>query len=97
MSKIQLLVQSSKGRLYIYLDNEDIARRFLSDAECEGFTFCDGAKPTAREPDCIFAVNRDLTINYVGFVGHIAFGCAKRIEDKLLVKIDYREFLEQWQ
>ena len=95
MCKIKTLVQSTKGRLYIYLDNEDIARRFLSDAENEGFSFCDGVKPTERAADCIYAVNRDLTINYVGFAGHMAFGCASQIGNEQLIKVDYRRFLTE--
>lgn len=36
------------GKVYVYLRDEVIARRFLQDAENEGFTFGDGEKPTAR-------------------------------------------------
>lgn len=36
------------GKVYVYLRNEVIERRFLQDAENEGFTFGDGEKPTAR-------------------------------------------------
>lgn len=95
MSKILKLVKETKGRLYIYLNNEDIARQFLADAENEGFTFCDGAKPTAQRQDSIYAVNPDLTINYVGFAGHMAFGCATHIGDQPLVKVNYKDFLGQ--
>lgn len=90
---IKQLVKQTKGRVYVYLANDYIGRQFLKDAEREGFTFRDGVKPTEREPDSIFALNRDMTINYVGFVGHMAYGCAKKIGDERLFRVDYGEIL----
>ncbi|MDD6394564.1 MAG: hypothetical protein PUB37_00040 [Firmicutes bacterium] len=83
-----------KGRVYVRLANEEIGRRFLRDAEREGFTFGDGAKPTEREYSDIFAVNRDMTINYVGFVGHIAFSGAKKTGGERLFRVDYEKYSE---
>ena len=82
-------------RIYVYLATKEIAKRFLQDAENEGFTFGDGVKPAQREADCFFAINDDMTINYVGFLGHMAYQAANRIGSKPLIKIDYREFLSQ--
>lgn len=93
MSRIKFLLSTYTGRIYVYLETEDVGKQFLQDAENEGFTFCDGIKPTARTPANIMAVNRDNTINYVGFVGHIAFQAASNIDNKPLVKIDYREII----
>lgn len=81
-----------KGRVYVRLANEEIGRRFLRDAEREGFTFGDGAKPTEREYSDIFAINRDMTINYVGFIGHIAFSGAKKIGGERLFRVDYEKY-----
>lgn len=72
-----------------------IAKRFLQDAENEGFTFGDGVKLAQREADCFFAINDDMTINYVSFLGHMAYQAANRIGSKPLIKIDYREFSSQ--
>lgn len=95
MSSISIisLLSTRAGRIYVYLANEDISKRFLQDAENEGFTFCDGVKPTEREVDCIFAINDDMTINYVGFIGHMAYQAADRIGNQPLIKIDYRDIL----
>lgn len=93
MSKIKSLLADYNGKIYVYLATEEIGRQFLQDAENEGFTFCDGVKPTERKADCIFAVNDDMTINYVGFVGHIAYQSANKIGNKPLIKIDYRDIL----
>lgn len=93
MPKINDLVQNTDGRVYIYLTDDSICEAFLKDAEAEGFTFCDNVKPTSRQHDSIYAVNKDKTINYVGFVGHVAYMCADKIGEKPLIKVDYRELL----
>lgn len=89
------MLSAHTGRIYIYLATADIGKRFLQDAENEGFLFCDGVKPTQREADSLFAINDDMTINYVGFVGHIAYQAANSIGKKPLVKIDYRDMLNR--
>lgn len=89
------LLSAYGGRIYVYLDNSDIAKQFLQDAENEGFTFTDGTKPTLKHTSNIIAVNADATINYVGFVGRMAFQAASKIGNQPLHKIDYRDFLKQ--
>ncbi len=94
MSKIKsLLTEYSNNRIYVYLADEETGIQFLKDAETEGFTFGDGEKPTARHISDIFAINDDMTINYVGYVGHLAYKVADKIGDKPLKKIDYRDLL----
>lgn len=95
MSSVKSLLSTYTGRIYVYLATEDVSKQFLQDAENEGFTFCDGVKPTERDADCIFAINNDMTINYVGFVGHMAYQVADKIGNQPLVKIDYQEFLKR--
>lgn len=95
MLSIKSLLAAHTDRIYIYLATADIGKRFLQDAEDEGFLFRDGEKPTQREADSIFAINDDMTINYVGFVGHVAYQAADRISNKPLIKIDYRDILNQ--
>ena len=92
MPGIKQLLENSNGRIYIYLPDEATCSRFLHDAEAENFTFCDGALPTSRHYSDLYAVNRNNTINYVGFVGHIAFGCADQIGDEKLIRINYRDY-----
>ncbi len=94
MSRIKSLLSTYNGRIYVYLATEAIGKQFLWDAENEGFTFRDGVKPTQRETDSIFAVNDDLTINYVGFVGHMAYQAADKIGKQRLIRIDYRKILK---
>lgn len=82
---------AENDRIYVYLKTEELCQKFLRQAENEGFTFSDGAKPTERETDSILALNSDKTINYVDFIGHIAYGGAERIGNKKLIRIDYEK------
>ena len=74
---------------YIYCRGKNIAKRFLADAEAEGFTFGDGVLPTEKEYDDIYVINPDLTISYTGWTGHILFKQGKGN----VVKIDYGKYI----
>lgn len=78
------------GRVYIHLASEDFAKRFQYQAEKEGFTFHDGAKPSEREMAQVMALNPDHTINYVGVVGMIAFGSkAKTLGNMAIIRVEF--------
>lgn len=78
------------GRVYIHLATPELGRQFLEQAESEGFTFQDGVKPTQREAAEVMAVNQDLTLNYVGTVGRIAYGSGtETIGNKPMIRIEY--------
>ena len=94
MASIRSVLSAHTGRIYVYLATTEIGRRFLQDAEAEGFTFADGVKPTEREPDFFFALNRNMTINYIGFIGRLAYHTADRINDQPLIKVDYRDIMD---
>ena len=90
MSKTIRELSEMNGRVYIFLRTPELGRRFLLQAEQEGFTFGDGEKPTARQYAEVMAVNRDKTINYVGTNGRIAYGGgAVKIGSEPLIRIDY--------
>ena len=81
------------GRVYVYLDNEETAEQFFTQAEAEGFMFDDGERPTARHRDCIMALNKNRTIGYIGFVGHMAFGSGTgSVGSESLIRVDYRRY-----
>lgn len=67
-------ITSMGKRVYVYLKDEKTAQRFLRDAEAEGFTFCDGAKPTDKHWSDLYAIHPDGTLNYVGTIGRIEYG-----------------------
>lgn len=82
-----------QGRVYVYLTDAAVGAAFLRQAEAEGFTFTDGAKPTARHASEIMAVNRDRTLNYVGTNGRIAFGSGiKTAGGERLLRVDYAQY-----
>ena len=95
MSKIRKVLSTNPGRIYVYLADRDVCEQFLRDAEKEGFLFTDGTKPTQKHTSDLIAVNSDLTINYVGFIGRAAYQAANEIGNQPLVKIDYRDILKQ--
>ncbi|MGN0527249.1 MAG: hypothetical protein ACI4IF_07410 [Acutalibacteraceae bacterium] len=81
------------GRVYVYLSSKNVAKIFLQNAEAEGFRFGDGKKPTKRKRDDIYALNKNFTINYVGYIGHIAFHHPNCFESDNLIRIDYSAYL----
>ena len=86
-------ISKLNGKVYVYLKDEVIARRFLKDAENEGFTFGDGEKPTARPGNNLYVVNRNWTISHVGWAGHMAFQSAKYVGEQELIRVDYEKYL----
>lgn len=93
-SNIIRKLAAQDGRVYVYLADEATGRQFLEQAEQEGFTFCDGVKPTQRHWSDLMAVNRDGTINYVGTSGRIAWSNgAKTTGGETLIRVDYRRYL----
>lgn len=92
MRTIRDLAGFKSCRVYVYLKDEQTGKAFLEQAETEGFTYCDGQKPTSREYSEIMAVNGDNTINFVGAVGRMAFGAAAKIGGKKLIRVDYAKY-----
>ena len=82
------------GRVYVYLEDDAAAEKFFIQAEEEGFVFGDGAKPSEKQKDRIIAVNKNRTLNYVGFVGHAAFGSGTRtVGRQPLIRVDYNRYI----
>ena len=75
--------------LYVYCRSTAIAKRFLADAEREGFTFGDGKLPTSKDTSNLFALNDDYTINYTGIAAHMMFG--SRMEN--VCWVDYEKYV----
>lgn len=78
------------GRGYVRFATPELAAQFLQQANAEGFTFPNSAKPTSREAAEIMAVSPDHTLKYVGTVGHIAYGVAERVCSKRLIRINFQ-------
>ena len=78
-------------RVYVYLKDEETARRFLHQAEAEEFTFGDGVRTTERHWSDLYAIHPDGTLNYVGTVGRIEYGSGT----DSVVRIDYSQVIQQ--
>lgn len=90
---IKNLVNKNNRKVYVYLANDEIGNKFMQQAEDEGFTFNDGAKPTSRCYAEIMAVNDNYTINFVGSVGRIAFGSgAETVNGQKLLRVDFEKY-----
>ena len=77
-----------KGDIYVWLRNEEVSKRFLQNAEDEGFTI-DSDRPTAKPAEQIMALH-DGKISYVGANGRIRFGCG---DTKVFHRVDYEKYL----
>ena len=76
------------GRVYVHMTSPELEKQFMEQAEAEGFTFADGAKPTEREQSDFIAVNADHTINYIGVFGRMAYSIKSAFSDgKRLIRI----------
>lgn len=83
-----------KEKVYVYLANEEIGKKFMQQAEDEGFLFGDGAKPTSRCYAEVMAVNDDITINFVNSIGRMAFSSGtSSIGDKTLIRVDFEKYI----
>ena len=80
------------ARVYVYLADDEARRRFTQQAEGEGITYRDGVRLSERPCDGIMALNRDGTVNFVGYVGRVAFAAAKTVGGEPLLRVDYRKY-----
>ena len=89
MRTIRQLINSEK-KVYIFLKNKAIQARFMSDAEREGITFGDKAKPTERQADDIMALNADGTICFLVWAGRMCY----RYGGDTAIRIDYEKYID---
>lgn len=91
MRTIENLRETISGRIYIYLDNEKIGKRFMQDAKAEGYRF-GKIKPTENGWSNIIALESKKQLSYVGFVGHACFQCNGG-DGGSLTRIDYEKYV----
>ncbi len=89
MRTIRELINSEK-KVYIFLGSRAIRYRFMSDAELEGITYGDNAKPTERQVDEIMALNPDGTICFLGLVGRICYHAG----GDTVIRVDYEKYID---
>ncbi len=85
------------GRVYVYCGDLETQRQFIENAEREQFRYGDGVSLRERTPDAVMALNKNRTVNFIGFAGRMAFQYADHFDsgkDAIpLIKVDYRKYL----
>lgn len=72
MSRTITELTNLSGAVYVYVPKRDIERKFLEDAEKEGFTFGNGFRPTTSPGNDLYRIMEDMTMCHVNFFGHAA-------------------------
>lgn len=90
MQNLRSFILCCEKPVYVHLTTENLAKRFLCDAEEQGFLFSDGKKPTEKEISSFFAVHSDLTVNYIGANGRIAY----QTNSNNISRLEYDIFLK---
>jgi len=83
-------LNNQEKKVYILLKNDAIRYRFMSDATYEGITYGDGVSAIERPVDEIMALQKDGTICFLGWAGHMCYHNAK---DQAL-RIDYERYIK---
>lgn len=86
MRTIQSLRDECRGKLYIFLNGEDVAQQFLADAQAEGYRFGE-TDPLESHISDIIAIESGKKLAYVSTYGRIAF------QTGAATGIDYEEYI----
>lgn len=86
MRTIKELKSNVNGKLHVVCNDEATAKRFLEDAEREGFMF-GKYKPTTRSISDLYAVENDHLVSHVGAIGRMAYQAGESI------KVDYAKYI----
>ena len=85
------LVHSTNKRIYVYLSDIETIRIFINNAEKEGFSFSKNRRISDMPLDNFYALNKNSTVNYINFVGRVAYQCGA----ENILRVDYKKFLSQ--
>ena len=78
------------AKVYVHLPTPELGRAFMEQAEAEGFTFADGAKPTNRPDETFVCLNLDHTLSFIGIFGRQAYGSGTNTTcGKPLVRVEF--------
>ena len=81
------------AKIYVHLSTPELGKAFMEQAEAEGFTFIDGAKPTTRLEETFVCLNPDHTLSFIGTFGRMAYGSdSKTTCGQLLIRVEYGKF-----
>lgn len=87
MRTIEELRKANDGKLYIYCCDQNTEKKFLIDAENEGYRFGD-IKPTDSHQSDIIAIEDNKKVAHVGTIGRMAFQTGE------VIRIDYKKYID---
>lgn len=85
------LVHSTNKRVYVHLSDIETMRIFINNAEKEGFSFLENKRISDMPLDNFYALNKNMTVNYINFIGRVAYQCGA----ENVLRIDYKKILSQ--
>lgn len=86
------LRKSLKGKIYLYLKDAETERRFIEDAQAEGYRF-GSISPADSPADNIISLCEDKQLSHVGAIGRITFQCnGGSGARKTFHRIDYAKY-----
>lgn len=88
MKTLTELVHSTNKRVYVHLADKSTQQAFIRQAENEGFTFGGGKRITDMPMDDFYALNKNLTVNYINFIGRMAWQCGA----ENVLRVEYKNF-----
>lgn len=90
---------NNNAAVWFYCESEEIGKKFLQDAENEGYTFVNGTKPTENGWGHILVPHKDKTIAYLSLmIWTMAFSQQFTTDSRTkrrvkLIKIEYKKYI----
>ena len=88
MRTIKNLINKNK-KVYIYLEDNEAAERFILECEREGITFSDKSPVRKKHMQDVLALLPDGTICYLGFCGRMCYSAG----GNAAVRINFKEYI----
>ena len=71
---IENLRNNLEGKVYVWFETDDVAKRFMEDADAEGYLI-GGKRPIeVKTPQDFMAIEKDKQISHLSTSGHAAIG-----------------------
>lgn len=89
MRTLKSLIEKNK-KVWFYCGTEDLQKRFLEQAEKEGFITMRGEEPTSLSLQRLYGINNEETMGYISnFIWYLSF----QTGNKDILRIDYDRFI----
>ena len=89
MRTLKSLIKKNK-KVWFYCGTEDLQKRFLEQAEKEGFITMSGENPTSLCLQHLYGINGEGTM---GYIAHFIWLKSFHADNKNILRIDYDPFI----